>query len=176
MDKILEYFVREPEKEFHVRQISKLLKKSPTTISKYLKRLEKEKVLKSERKFNHLFFKANIDSIKFKKLKLKYNLDLLHNSGLVDYLIDEFNHPEAIILFGSFAKAENASKSDIDLLIINPKKKEVKLDKFEKKLSYKIQLFIYSNSDIENMKKKDKALLNSFINGIILYGYWEAFR
>jgi len=175
MDNILNLFIKESEKQFHIRQISKLLNKSPTTISKYLKELEKEHILKSERKLNHLLFKANIENKKFKQLKLNYNLNLLYDSGIIDYLIKELNYPEAIVLFGSFAKAENISISDIDLLIISPSKKEIKLDKFEEKLGYKIQLFIRSKKDIEKMKEKNKELLNNWINGITLYGFWEIF-
>lgn len=175
MDNILNFFIKEPEKQFHVRQISKLLDKSPTTISKYLKELEEKNILKSEKKLNHLLFKANVENEKFKQLKLNYNLNLLYDSGLVDYLIKELNYPEAIILFGSFARAENSSASDIDLLIISSSKKEAKLTKFEKKLGYKIQIFIHSKRDIEKMKEKNKELLNNWINGITLYGFWEVF-
>ena len=74
MDNILEPFIKEPEKEFHVRQLSKLFDKSPTTISKYLKKLEKKKILKSKKKLNHLLFKANDKNEQFKQLKLNYNL------------------------------------------------------------------------------------------------------
>jgi len=176
MDNILEYFIKEPEKEFHVREIAKLVKKSPTTISKYLKDLEKKKILISEKKFNHLLFKANVGGREFKQIKLNYNVNLLHDSGLIDFLVDELNHPEAIVLFGSFAKAENISRSDIDLLIISSSKKEIDLSKFEKKLRCEIQLFIHSKKEIENMKKKNKELLNNFINGFVLYGHWEVFR
>ena len=49
MDKILDFFIRNPEKEFHVRQISKLTRRSPTTVSKYLNELEKNEILKSEK-------------------------------------------------------------------------------------------------------------------------------
>ena len=125
MDKILEFFIKEPEREFHIREIARKLKKSPTTISKYLRGHEKKGFLKSEKKLNHLFFKANSGNRAFKHLKLYYNLTLLHNSGLVDYLVKEFNQPEALVLFGSFAKAENFVKSDIDLFIISPLKKEL---------------------------------------------------
>src|SRR3989344_7476314 len=110
MDKIIEFFIKEPEKEFHVRQISKLLKKSPSTISKYLKRYKKEGILKSEEKLNHLFFKANTENRCFKQKKLYYNIDEINKSDLIDFLGREFNQPEAIILFGSFAKAENIKK------------------------------------------------------------------
>ncbi len=174
MDRIIDFFLDEPEKEFHVRQIAKLVEKSPTTVSKYLKKLEKENFLISEKKLNHLFFKANSENNKFKIIKLNYNLNGLFNSDVIDYLVKEFNYPEAIVLFGSFAKAENVPKSDIDLLIITSLKKEIELKKFEKKLGHKIQLFIYSKKEIEKMKNKD--LLNNFINGIVVYGFLEVFK
>ena len=176
MDKTLDFFIKEPEKEFHVRQIAKLVRKSPTTVSKYLKKLSNDGILISEKRLNHLFFKANSESNKFKTIKLNYNLNGLFNSGVIDYLIKEFNYPEAIVLFGSFSKAENIKKSDIDLLIISNLKKEIRLEKFEKKLGHEIQLFVYSREDIENMKKKNKELLNNFVNGIVVYGYWELLK
>ena len=175
-NRILRFFIEEPEKEFHVRQLSKLLKKSPTTISKYLKEFEKKRFLKSERKLNHLLFKAHVENKEFKKAKLDYNLDILQESGLIDYLIKQFNYPEAIILFGSFAKAENIPKSDIDLLLISPLKKNIKLEKFERKLGHKIQVFVHSKKDIDKMKQKNKELLNSWINGIVIYGFFEVFK
>ena len=174
--KILKFFIEEPEKQFHVRQLSKILKKSPTTISKYLKELEKKGILKYEKKLNHLLFKANTENEKFKKIKLDYNLEILQDSGLIDYLVKEFNHPEAIILFGSFAKAENNSKSDIDLLIVSPSKKEISLDKFEKKIGYKIQLFVHSDKEINKLKKSNIELLNNWVNGIVISGYFEVFK
>jgi predicted nucleotidyltransferase len=176
MDKILNLFIEEPEKEFHVRQISKIIKKSPTTTSKYLKEYEKKGILTSKENLNHLFFKANSENAEFKQIKLCYNLDLLNKSGLIEKINGEFNNPEAIILFGSFAKAENTKKSDIDLLIISPIKKEINLKQFEKKIKFQIQLHIHSKEDIERMKNKNKDLLNNFVNGIKLRGFWEVFR
>src|SRR3989338_2033533 len=120
MDKISEPFFKEPEREFYVRELAKLLKKSPTTISKYLKEYESKKILISKKKLNH-------------------NLNVLHESGLIEYLVEAFNHPEAIILFGSFSKAEDNKNSDIDLLIISSKKQEPNIEKFEKKLNHKIR-------------------------------------
>jgi predicted nucleotidyltransferase len=176
MDELIEYFIKEPEKEFHVRELSKLLRKSPTTISKYLKIYEKNGVLKSEEKLNHLFFKVDSNNRTFKQLKLNYNLSILNKSYLIEYLENEFNHPEAIILFGSFAKAENTKKSDVDILIITPNKKELNLKDFEKRMGNPIQLHLYSNKDIELMKIKNKELLNNFINGILINGHWELFK
>ncbi len=175
MDRMIEYFIKEPERKFHIRELSKLLKKSPTTISKYLKKAERDGILKSEKKLNHLLFEAN-NNIVFKQLKLNYNLSSLYRSGLIDYLEKEFNHPTAIILFGSFAKAENTNKSDVDILIITPSKKDINLKDFEKKIGNPIQLHLYSDKDIDFMKIKNIELLNNFINGIILRGHWELFK
>jgi predicted nucleotidyltransferase len=176
MDKLLEFFIKEPEREFHVRELAKLLKKSPTTISKHLKEYESKKVLVSKTKLNHLLFKANTESRNFKQLKLNYNLLSLNESGLIDFLEEYFNNPEAIVLFGSFAKAENSKKSDIDLLIINSKKQEPNLEKFEKKLDHKIQLFIHSKNELNTLKEKNKELFNNWINGIVVFGYFEVLR
>ena len=98
---------------------------------------------------------------------------MIEDSKLLDYLEHEFNYPKAIILFGSFAKAENISTSDIDLLIVSSEKKKVDFSKFEKKLRYKIQLFVHSQKEIERFKKENKELINSWINGITLYGFFE---
>jgi len=176
MDNILKYFINEPEREFFVRELAKLNKKSPTTISKYLHQLKKENLLTSKNKYNHLLFKANTESRKFKDKKLFYNIEQLRKSGLIDYLVEEFNQPTAIILFGSFSKANNIPQSDIDLLIVTPVKKELKLSKFEKILKHNIQLFLYSQAEIERMKIKNKELLNNLINGFTLFGYWEVFK
>ncbi len=175
MDKLLEYFINEPEKEFHIRELAKSINKSPTTISKYLAHFKKKSILISRRKFNHLLYKANTENPYFKDLKYSYNIKQLRDSGLIDYLVEEYNQPKTIVLFGSFAKAENISKSDIDLLIITPLKKENDLSKFEKKLGYKIQLFLHSSTEINTMKTKNKELLNSWVNGLVLEGFWELF-
>lgn len=173
MDELLEYFINEPEREFHIRELAKLTGLSPTTVSKYLAEFEKKSILTSKRKLNHLLFKANAESQTFKNKKLFYNVQKLEESGLIDILDNEFNHPESIVLFGSFRKAENIPASDIDILIITPVKKEPNLGRFEKKLGHKIQLFVHSKAEIEKLKLKNKELVNNWLNGIVLRGYWE---
>jgi predicted nucleotidyltransferase len=179
MEKILNFFIEEPHREFYVRELAKKLRKSPTTISKYLKEYEKKGILKSEDKLNHLLFKANTENRNFKQSKLNYNIQLINNSGLLEFLEEEFNYPQAIILFGSFAKAENTPKSDIDILVISSKKKEpylVNLEKFREKMDHEIQLFAHTPSEIKKLKQTNKELVNNWINGIVLYGYFEVLK
>ncbi len=173
---ILKYFYYEPEREFHVRELAKLEKKSPTTISKYLDLLKKKNLLIVRKKYNHLLFKANFESPTFRIFKLSHNLRKIIESGLIEHLVEEFRYPEAIVLFGSFRKAEDIPVSDIDLIIISHNKKDVNLEKFEKILKHKIHLFINSRENIENFKEKNKELLNNLINGIVIYGFWELYK
>src|SRR3989338_1241656 len=175
MDKLLLRFIREPERAFHVRELAQIVKKYPTTTSKYLKTYQKNGILVFERKLNHLLFKANTNSPLFKEIKRTQNIRQLQKSGFITYLKEQYHEPEAMILFGSYAKGEDGPRSDIDLLIITPLKKEQELKRFEKRLGRPIQLFLKSREDIEKMKVKNKELLNNWINGVVVEGYWEVF-
>ncbi len=175
MDGLLEYFILEPEREFHIRELAKKAGRSPTTIAKHLDGYKKKGVLAGRRKLNHLLYKANTENRQFKDLKLAYNIQRLRETGLIDFLNDTFNQPEALILFGSFSKAEDTARSDIDLLVITPLKKRPDLSVYERALHRKIQLFLHSKAEIEEMKTKNKELLNGLVNGVLMNGYWELF-
>ena len=176
MDRLKQVFIENPEQNYHVRELARLLKKSPTTISNKLKALAKERILIFRNERGHFLYKANTENQEYKQIKISYNIDNLRKSGLIDFLVEEYNHPESIILFGSYAKGENNQNSDIDLAVLTPNKKETNLSKFEKKLKHNIQLFTFSKEDILNLNKKNKELLNNIINGIIIYGFLEIFK
>ncbi|MBI2576870.1 nucleotidyltransferase domain-containing protein [Candidatus Woesearchaeota archaeon] len=175
MDKIVSCILESPEKEFHVREIAKLVRVSPTTAAKEIRKLQQKKLISARKLSNHLLVKANTESPSWKELKKQYNLARLRSSGIIGFLERELNAPEAVILFGSYAKGEEGPYSDIDLFIVASSKKNPALEPFQKKLRRPIQLFIHSKEDIEKMKKTNKGLLNNVINGVIVYGYWEAF-
>ena len=175
MDKLRQLFTENPEKEYHVRELARLLNKSPTTISNKLKILTKENFLIFRHERGHSLYQANVGQ-GYKQIKVSYNIETLRKSGLIDFLVEEYNYPEVIILFGSYAKGENNQNSDIDLAIITSNKKEANLSKFEKKLKHNIQLFTFSKENIIDLKKKNKELLNNLINGIVLYGFLEIFK
>lgn len=176
MNTTLNPFIENPETEFHLRELARILKKSPATISKQLKQLTKQKIITMKKLSNHNYFRANTENKQFKQLKFSYNLQKINNSNLIEILEEKFNYPEAIILFGSWQKAENNKNSDVDILIITPTKKKINLEKIEKKLNTKIQIFQHSKKEIENLKNKNKQLLNNMINGTTIYGFWEVFK
>ena len=105
------------------------------------------------------------DFILYKKISILFELN---RCGLVDYLWDKLS-PEAIVLYGSFAKGESIENSDVDLFILG-KEKNVGISEFEKKLNKRIHLF-----SKESLKEISHELRNNVLNGIILKGYVKVF-
>jgi len=169
-------FVEEPEREFHIRELAKLFRKSPTTVSGILNKLKKKGILVSRKMSNHVLFRANTASLDYRSLKKRHNLEQVSSSGLIKYLVEKLNDPEAIILFGSYEKGEDIKRSDIDIFVVTPSKKDVELEKYGRLLKHDIQLFINSKDDVDKMKTRNKELLNNLVNGTVIYGFWEAFR
>lgn len=164
ISKVMEWFFKYPEKRFHLRELERLTKLSMPGVRKIVLKLEKENLLKSEKAKMVKNFYASRNE-KFIQLKKAYNFYSIFTSGLLDLLKNKYQEPEAIIIFGSYSKGEDISKSDIDIAIITPKHKELSLSVFEKKLGRKIRIY-----EIK-LDKAEKEFLNTLANGIILYGY-----
>jgi len=165
--RVLKVFLDSPTESFRLREISRITKLAPLSISNYLKEFEKEGLIKRYEKRGIPFYQAereNSNFIFYKKLSILYEL---HESGLIDYLWENL-YPEAIILYGSYAKGEATENSDIDLFIIG-KEKKINLKKYEKFLGKEIHLMFESNP-----KKIPEELKNNLINGIVLKGYFKA--
>lgn len=168
--KIKEYYFINPNSKLRVRQIERELKLPLPSIIRYTKELEQEDILKSQIIANIKIYTSN-NSDQFILEKKLYNLKSLFNSNLISYLRQKYDNP-LIILFGSYANGEDNEKSDIDLYIETPKKHSFNLEKYEKILNRKIQVFNFSNLN----KIPNKELSNSIINGIILNGFLEVFK
>tara|TARA_B100001971_G_C18152189_1_gene516458 strand:- start:541 stop:1086 length:546 start_codon:yes stop_codon:yes gene_type:complete len=171
--KIMELFFNNPNRDFHIRESAKLIAINPMTASKYLDKFVKENLLLKRKERNNILFSANTENILFKEEKKHYNIIKIMKSGLIKYFEKELNYPKSIILFGSYAKGENIQESDIDIFIMSEIKKKFNLEKFEKILKADMQLFIYSKKEFNEMKKKNKELLNNIINGVKLSGFIE---
>ena len=81
MNTTLNPFIENPETEFHLRELARILKKSPATISKQLKQLTKQKIITMKKLSNHNYFRANTENKQFKQLKFSYNLQTIQSSS-----------------------------------------------------------------------------------------------
>ena len=169
--KIAEYFLRNPTVRLRVRQIERELKLSLPSVIRYVKELVKDGLLKENKISEVMFYTADRSNKNFRLEKVIYNLRSLYHCGLVEFLITEYSNP-SILLFGSYSKGEDIETSDVDIYVETSSKKKVNLQKFEKTLERKIQLFIYPHiKDVPNPQ-----LANNILNGISLNGQVEVIK
>ena len=158
----LKPFFEDCYKEMGVREYSRVMKITPPTASKLLKKYFSKGLLKKRLDRNYLLFAVNQQSKTMRDLSRIYWRNKLDK--LIKYLESFF--PKAIILFGSLSKLETRKNSDVDIILLGFFKKKINLKKFEKELKREIQVFQYDCLDNVN-----KGLRLNAINGYILRGY-----
>lgn len=165
--KVMELFFKFPEMKFHLREMERITGLSLPGIKKILSKLQKEGLLLTKKENVVQNFYASRNE-KFIALKRCYNIYSLYNSGLLEAIKNTYEEPEAIVLFGSYSRGDDISKSDIDISIVTTSKKTVNFSSFEKKLDRKINLYEII------LKKAEPDFINSLANGVVLYGYLKA--
>ncbi len=161
---IIDVFLEEPAKSFHIRGLAKQLVLPKTTVSYQINKLIKEKLLVKIDEGVFPSFRANDASEFFRFKKQQYAVQKIIESGILDCIETE-THPRCIVLFGSFAKAEYNSKSDIDIFV-EAEETNLDLSKFEKKLKHEINLIFAPTAT-----KISSELLNNIANGVKLRGF-----
>ena len=166
IESVLAAFFENPSREFHLRELSRLLKLSMPTIISATDKLAKENLITTEKGKVVTKVTANRDNIDFTRLKRMHNLELIYQSSIIDHISESYNNPKAIILFGSFSRGEDIEKSDIDIAIITNKRLSLDLLKYEKILKKAISIH---EVNLDKISKEFKANL---LNGIVLEGSW----
>jgi len=166
--KALNFFIENPYEEIYLREFSRKLKLIPNTVQRFLNLFLREELIIEERKANSRYFKANMESILFKQIKITMAIKKVKDSKLIDFLKkQEFF---SVVLFGSVAKGEDDFKSDLDLVCIGTKKK-VTFHNFEGKLGREINTHLFTLAEWKKQKIKNKAFYQDvIISGINLIG------
>jgi predicted nucleotidyltransferase len=166
-EKIMEVIFAEPEKWIHIRELARKSKTSPNTAKTYVAEEKKKGILKTKKEGNMVLCKANMESENYLIKKRLSNISKIFDSGAIDYLDNYYDHPKAIILFGSYSRGEDISTSDLDIAIITQNKKRPDLSRYEKILKRKIELSLLTNKEIS------KEFFNNLINGFVLKGFFK---
>ncbi|MBN1502714.1 nucleotidyltransferase domain-containing protein [Candidatus Woesearchaeota archaeon] len=151
--------------DIDVLHVAHKIKVGEEALFKALKELEKEEVILIHRKEGKVIFRANLYAPVFLRWKRLYNMNMIYDSGLVDYLIKEYDNPDAIVLIGSMSTGKDKKESDIDIVIVTDKQRDLNLGPYQKHLARSIQLFHV------NLKTARPEIINTLANGFVLYGY-----
>lgn len=162
-------FFKDPEKEFELMELSRTIKLAHTSVKKHLETLCKLNIILKKpvsfgRKSN-VCYHANRNHEAFLHYKKIYNLEVIHNSGIIEKIVTTCQ-PNAIVLFGSFQKGEDTIKSDIDIFV-ESKPESISLKKIADR-----SIEIHFKRNFNEFPKELKA---NIANGIVLHGFLEVY-
>ena len=165
------------EKMYPINQIARECNIAPNGALKILRKFEKEGILKFERISNIKSYNLNFENEKTKNI---LQLALISNlTGRVKFRAEDLSFlrqfTEVCIIFGSYVDIKK-DPNDIDLFFIikdkkfNEYKKQASL--IYKTMPIKVHDVIQTEKDVvENIKRKDKIIMEILKTGIILWGY-----
>ena len=161
---ILIFLARNPDNQFYLREIAKILNKSVGGTHKTLKSLYKMGFVKENKSGKNLYYQINQMNPSIKNFKIFMTINELTP------LINKFKDvSEKIILFGSCATGEDTNESDIDLFILTNEKDIVIKYTNNRNFEREIQAVIVNAVEFMKLKEQDKAFYQEIKKGIILW-------
>ncbi len=160
---LLQFFCNYPTTPFSISKIAEKNDLSRPWVAEKVEKFRKEGLVEVEKKGNMKEVAFNRDREESKRAKRVINLEAIYSSGIVDRIVEEFSYPEAVVLFGSFAKGEDTEKSDIDIAVLSRTEGDIDMNIMGREVSVKA----FDPADIP------RNMLESLANGIVLYGYLE---
>lgn len=163
--KILSFLIKNPDKEYFDREISKLTGVSRAGTNFALRELAKEGMILREKRGRMYFYKVPSNDIFIKYLKILQNIVFLRP------LVEKLKKISLkIVLYGSAAKGENHSKSDVDIFIMTRDLDDVAKLIFKDRLREKIKYVTHTPNDFIKSKKDNPVFYKEVEEGIVL---WE---
>lgn len=177
---LLRLFYTNPDQSYYMQEIGRILGKKPGYFQRTLNKMVAAQILVSEPKANVRYFKANKDyplyeelkSIVFKTVGVLGSIrDIFQNMGGVEYCF----------MYGSFAKDEQNSVSDVDLVIVGDVDEDIvikKLDRLEQVLKREINYKLYAMNDLRRALRNREPFISAVVRDkkIMVVGNEEKLR
>jgi predicted nucleotidyltransferase len=163
--KVLSFLIQNPDREYFDEEVSRLTGVSRSGANFALRDLAKTGTISRERRGRMCFNKALSSDVFVRYFKIVQNIATLFP------LVNKLRRASLkITLYGSAAKGENTSESDVDLFILTRVPAEVEKILFRDTVREKVQCVIRTPSDFVKSKKKNPAFYAEVEKGITL---WE---
>jgi len=177
---LLSKLMLNPDKEFHIRELSKVLSIPYGMLHREVKNLISLGILKEKRKGRMVFVSVNRELSYFDELKGL----IIKTTGIANPVKDVISKMKDIryaLIFGSFARGEESGESDVDLLIIGDVDEESilkGLGDVEKMIGREINFILWNNEEfLKRVKSKHHLLMDIIKNPVImLLGDEDEFR
>ena len=172
--KILAHFLANPKTPYHIKQLGRLLKVSPASVSSAVKSFEKEGILSKEEKgLAHIYMLKEENSF-IEPLKKAYGISLVLSSKPIENFLEKDPTIISLALFGSYADGSFDEKSDIDLLVVTSGKKDIfaaVAQRLEEELEKEVSISAFKRSEWRTLAKNEDIFYKKVIeNHILLFG------
>jgi len=178
--KILRYLIKHKNWEFNITELSKDIGINKGVLSRIIKDLEKNNIIKINRKGKIILFKINKENILIKEvimplfeleenffdLHIKTNILKIKNKNII-----------SMILYGSYAREDFKIVSDIDLMVVVKKRDKKIIEGFENLKKIFLDSDLVLNADIivfndfkRLYKIKEPLLISMEKNHKIIFG------
>jgi predicted nucleotidyltransferase len=162
---LLRLYFTNPDKEYYLRELERILSTPVSVIRKELVALESSGIFKSSRKANLCYYSLNKKYPLYDELK-NIVFKTVGIQGALAELLLSIEGIEVAFIYGSYAKNESNTKSDVDLFIIGSIDEDdllPEINKLEKTLHREINYSLYSKKDFSK-KRTEK---DSFIKDVV---------
>ncbi len=176
--KILTLLMFNQDKEFHLREIARIISISPIYVTKELDNLIKINLVKKTKKANLNIYSINKECIFLNELKTIF----LKTDFLGELIKKELeNKVKYCFIYGSFAKGIEKAKSDIDLFLVSEMKEDelIKIiQKLENKIKREINYVLWNEKTFNQRAAQGHHLLRTIKKDkiIMLLGSESEFR
>ena len=171
-ERVLELFLNEPSKQWHFSQIVEAAKISEPSANKWLKNMLKGKLIQKVKPRGKMpYFIANFRHENYRSKKKIYALQKLYGSGLLAKL-QSLKNANAIVIFGSFARSDWNSQSDVDIFVLGDPE-DLKFGILWSGLGFQgkaRELQVHSFKSIEETRNIHSGLMKNVVKGYFVKG------
>jgi len=178
--RLLELLLLNPTKEFHLREISRQTHVSAPYVRREMMNLMKLGLVLRRSRGNMTLFRFNRDSPIAEELKRIF-LKTESFGGFIRSSLEEIGDIKFALIYGSFAKGEEAETSDLDLFIVgkvNERKVLDVLERTEEHLGREINYIAWTEEEFKEKARDRIPLLGEIISTpvIMIVGDPDEFR
>lgn len=165
---LLSTLLLQPEREWFLTDLAKHLKVRPSTLQRELKNLTAAQILTRRVDGKRVYYRADERCPVLSELQGLF----LKTAGLVDIIADAL-HPfrkqiHVAVIFGSVARGEELSRSDVDLLVVGQlglADLASALKRMEAKLNREVQTLVYTEDEFRHKVERKEHFVKTVLEG-----------
>ncbi len=167
---LLAYTFTHPDEDFYVRELAALIGSDPGNLSRELRKFEEEGLFVTRRRGRLKLYKLSKIYPLFRELKtIIFKTEGV--AGSLKELLGKYPGISMGLIYGSYAKNQEKSSSDVDLIVVGelPLKEFLRqIRQLESKLSREINFTSYALEEFGKEIKKKGSFLNVVLKDKII--------